>query len=219
MKLDFPKYYLTNFYLRYDRNIIIKNYIRAGIFPFFRNQEGQKHFILSVSSVGKNFSDFAGRRDRNDTCWKETAIRELYEESSGIFKFDKEMLDRSADIVYDGKCVYAFVELQQDEILESLVGSYKSNQDLIDNDDTVVEKPYHFKETCGLHIIHENDMKKLLQGELIDGMKLWGYLQLFFSSGKRWPVLKYTKSKHAIEKIDKCSGLIEFGKKEEIYAF
>jgi len=219
MKLDFPKRYLTNFYLRYDRNITIKNYLRAGIFLFFRDGEGRKYFILSVSSVGGELSDFAGKRDPSDSCWKETAIRELYEESSGVFKFDKEMLDRSADVVYDGKCVYSFIELQQDEILQSIVHSYKSNQKLLETNDDIVEKAYYFKETCGMYIIDEDDMTKLLEGESVYGMKLWGYLRMFFSHGKRWPALRYTKSKHTIEKKNKQSGLIEFNQKEEIYAF
>lgn len=167
MKLEFPKRYLSRFILRYGRNLSISEYLRAGVFLFFW-RDNVKHFIFSVSSIDGVLSDFAGKRDVNDRCWRETAARELYEESSGLFDLSASVVANASEVVTDGKCVYAFVEITDPGNLDEI---------------------FHFNpenfETVGIKTICETDLMREFLG---NGM--WNYLRMFFSYGKQWPRLK-----------------------------
>lgn len=198
--MEFPKRYLTNFYLKFGRDLRISNYIRAGIFPFFR-RGSRKYFILSISSIGGELSDFAGKRDHGEFCWRKTAIRELREESSGLFNFSNEVLQNPSEIVYDGRCVFSFVELKLRFSKKILSKEFFENQKLF------ADK--HFQETKGIFIVDDFQMKKLLRGETVNNFKLWSYLKLFFSGGKTWPVLNFNRAKHFVRK-NISDGIVEY---------
>lgn len=223
IKLDFPKRYLTKFNLKYGKNLQIKNYLRAGIFPFFR-RNGKLFFILSVFEFNESteLSDFAGKREETDTCWKQTASRELYEESAKLFKIEKWVLNNSNITVYDGKCVYTFIEITSvnDAFIDSadkhrfdsntINNNFRLNQSIIDaapKQDILYQNC--FMEMKGIKIVDEDEMYCLLRGETIGGFKLWNYIRLFFSHGKNWPILK-EKMKINLEVRMKKDGIIEY---------
>ena len=91
----------------------------AGVLPFKRDGDNIKFLMIKRRN---RHEDFGGKTDMIDKCIEETAVREAYEESNGIF--DKETIIRQlyytvlpkTNVAYSkmSKYIVFFVEVTED---------------------------------------------------------------------------------------------------------
>lgn len=81
--------------------------VKAGGILFYRRNKKKKRLELLMIKSQDKYGDFGGKVETKDKSFKETAIRETYEESNGIFskKFMKKKL-RGATKLYNEKSKY-----------------------------------------------------------------------------------------------------------------
>jgi hypothetical protein len=114
------------------------NEIRAGGIIFFRKNNETIEFLL-INNNGV-YEDFGGKTDNNDYNFYDTIVREVYEESNGIFsKQDIHNRLLKSKPIYNKTCKYIvfFIELTPEE--QKMSVSDFGNKELYNNFDRTVE--------------------------------------------------------------------------------
>ena len=205
----YPRYYITNFNLRYGFNDRV-NYKRAGVLPYFV-EDNELYFILSIDTHTKQYSDFGGKKNRDDTHWCITAKRELFEESCSILDLHVDDLKRSINVT-DEFNVYCFPNLEKMNLNKfELTKNYylKLRKRMI-----LENISSHFFETEDLYIMKYNEFKTELEKDN-SKCKIWPYIKDFFSSGKNLP----TKDELILNKTIKKNFIGEGLKKIDIIEY
>lgn len=124
------------FYFKNNFNLPIR---AAGVLPFKREGDTIKFLMINRRN---RYEDFGGKTDIQDLCIEETAVREAYEESNGIFS--KELIIRQlyytvlskTKVAYSkiSKYIVFFVEITDDYDCDIF-----GNKEFHDNIDRTVE--------------------------------------------------------------------------------
>jgi hypothetical protein len=127
-------------------------YKRSGlVLYFFENNE--LYFIFALDSLYGELTDLGGSIEFYEN-FLQGGIRELYEESLGIFNFEEDFIRENSISVYDNKTIIMFQEINIDK--KKLISLFKINH---------IESLYRnneYIEICSLLWISSSNLKKLM---------------------------------------------------------
>jgi hypothetical protein len=118
--------------------------IRGSIIPKLN-----QYYCFGIDNHYKTIMDFGGHREPFDTDIIETAIREAYEESFGIFDFNRDILHQSHKYVTSDTTGF-LVDID-------------SNMDIINNEFANRMLGKEEVENCNIIWIHENEISNYLR--------------------------------------------------------
>lgn len=100
-------------YITKTKNLPLEtNFDRSGLVPYFVDK-GEIYFIFALDTKYGEMTDMGGGIEDNED-FVDTAIRELYEESLGIFDFqnDKKFVIENSICVYNSRMTIIFQEIK-----------------------------------------------------------------------------------------------------------
>lgn len=171
--LNFP---YSNVYFSYKSpttNIALsKKFKRAGVIPYtyinskysYIDDEGKeiteikkdKYYCMAIDSEYGNLTDFGGGVKKYET-FTTAAVRELQEESLGIFNFSSESLYNCSEAIYDNTMIILLINVKISENqnmghLDSVIQEYYKRYSNITS-----------SETRGMFWIHESSFYDLIK--------------------------------------------------------
>jgi hypothetical protein len=110
---------------------IVEDVTRAGI-VFYTTIGGKLYYLLGIDSKSGNYSDFGGRVERHERGnFYETAVRELHEETTGLFRSTYPDITHFYDsiLIVEAKTAIIFkkIDMSLDRIVKYIVEYARMN--------------------------------------------------------------------------------------------
>ncbi len=161
---DIPKSQLTQY--------------RSGVILYTKDQD-QIKFVMGVDTRTNDITDFGGHKEKTDKNIVCTGLRELVEESLGVFgKITEEEIQDSL-VLYSSQMMIIFIYIDMD--IEHINTTFDRLRIVASRDDSKVVKPVTSLEVKGLIWLSSKKLKEIVTSVVVEmnNLKMYKRVRIF----------------------------------------